>query len=43
MPRYEEWRLCRINNPLPLPNFETLQILIEEPPFEIELLKREFE
>ena len=42
-PGYEEWRLHHINNPLPLPKYETLQIPIEEPPSEIKLLRREFE
>ena len=42
-PRYDEWRLHRINDVEPLSGIRISQMLVDEFPFEIELLKWEFE
>ena len=42
-PGYDEWRIHCINDALLLFGIGTLQIPVNEFPFEIELLKQEFE
>ena len=39
---FDEWRTHHINDALPLSGIGTSQISVDEFPFEIELLKRQF-